>query len=77
MVKLYASEIEKKNIDDFSGSWGQSLDRAKNMKYSKFPICVIPWDDEKQHFMIQELDEIKAFNEYITQDEFFNVRFFF
>jgi hypothetical protein len=63
--------------DDFKGSWGSCLARAKQLKeQSKYPVMYVPWDEEKQWFKTESLNEIEAVRNVIGESSFKPVRFF-
>lgn len=68
-------EIDKKDI--YSQSWGSSLSRAKKMKGNQFPIFVVPWDEKKQYFNTNMLDEIEGIKSIISNQDFYPVSAFF
>lgn len=63
--------------DDFKGSWGSCLARAKQLKeQSKYPVMYVPWDEEKQWFKTESLNEIEAVRNVIGESSFKPVTFF-
>jgi hypothetical protein len=65
-----------KKKDEFEGSFGACIDRAKKLaKENEFPVVVIPWNNKKQTFETEELDKCETTREMINSKDFEIVRF--
>ena len=91
-VKYITDSLERKRVtyeyepgskfmieesDKYDGSWGGSLSRARKMASSnKFPVFVVPWDDNKQFFKTKSLDDFESVRNVINESQFSPVRVF-